>query len=110
MAVALATPIIEGREEDWKDFMRQLAGPRADEFQDMNRRYGLERHEAWLQESDDGPALSIVFMEGPGAQEFDAKVARSDHPFDRWFLEQLGEVHPIDPEADPGPPPERWLP
>jgi hypothetical protein len=110
MAVALAIPIVQGREDDWKELMRQLAGPRAAEFQEMNQRLGLVRHEAWLQEGDEGPALSIVFMEGPGEREFDARLARSDHPFDRWFRQRLGEVHPIDPGAEPAPPPERWLP
>jgi hypothetical protein len=49
-------------------------------------------------------------MEGPGEQEFDAKVARSDHPFDRWFLEQLGEVHPIDRKPIRDRRQSRWLP
>ena len=52
MGVILA-PILEGKVEAWKQWTAELDGPRKAEFEDLNKRYGLTRHAAWLTEYSD---------------------------------------------------------
>ena len=56
MGVVLA-PILEGKLESWKEWIRESNGPRRQEFTELNRRYGLTRHAAWLVETPSGPAV-----------------------------------------------------
>ena len=40
----IVAPIVEGKLEAWKEWCRELMGPRAEDTKDFNRRYGLTRH------------------------------------------------------------------
>ena len=108
MGVILA-PIIEGKVEAWKQWIAELDGPRKAEFEDLNSRYGLTRHAAWLTETPTGPAV-IALHEGPGADDFMAKISPSTHAADLYFKEKLKELHGMDvTQPPPGPLPEIYL-
>lgn len=68
MGVVLA-PILEGKVEVWKSWMKEMNGSRTREFAEFNSRYGLTRHAAWLVETPSGPAV-IALHQGPGGDEF----------------------------------------
>ncbi|MFQ5947375.1 MAG: hypothetical protein ACE5KX_00760 [Acidimicrobiia bacterium] len=107
---AIAAPILPGKLDTWKKWAEELKGPRSEEFRDHNSRLGLTRHRAWLQETPDGGHLVIVVHDGPGADEFVAKLGQSDHPFDVWFRERVEEAHGLDLSEPPeGPPAELWI-
>ena len=102
---AIAVPIVPGKVGAWKKFAKELNEGRSQEFKEFNERLGLTAHRAWLQENPDGTHLVIVFHEGPGGDEFIPKLAASDHPFDAWFKQQIGEAHGLDfSKPPPGPP------
>ena|SRR5258706_11854632 len=103
--VTFIAPLHPGKTEEWREFNRTLSGPKAAEFAEMNKRFRVTRHAAWLQETPMGD-LVIVLQEGPGAEEFMANLATSEHEFDAWMRERVSTLHPIDFNAEPPPPPQ----
>jgi hypothetical protein len=48
--------------------------------------------------------MALVYFEVDQSEQVLFKVAASDHPFDRWFRQQLLELHGLDGmERLPGP-------
>jgi hypothetical protein len=92
---AIAVPLISNKVEAWKTWIRECMGPRREEFEEFNERMELTLHRAWLTEGPQGP-LAIVVVDGPGANSFLEKLARSKEPFDRWLRERISEYHGID--------------
>ena len=93
---AIAAPIRPGRLAVWEAFMSELNGPRQAEFHDMNRRFGLTEHRAWLQPTPDGREIAIAVQDGPGAFDFMDKLATSENLFDLWILDNLEDAHGFD--------------
>lgn len=106
---AFAVPIKPGKSEVWKTWIGELTGSRKAELEEMNERYGLTTHAAWLQSNPDGSELAVVVVDGPGASEFLGKLAGSDHEFDTWFRSNVEDIHPMDFSAPPPPAPQRFL-
>jgi hypothetical protein len=52
---------LEGKLDEWKQWMKELNGPRSEELRDFNRRYGLTSHNAWLAEMPTGPVVVVVY-------------------------------------------------
>lgn len=100
---AIAAPIKPGKVEAWESWIAEMNGPRKAEFDDMNQRYGITTHAAWLQANPDGSHLAIVVLDGPGASGFMGKMAGSDHEFDAWFRSNIEDVHPMDLSGPPPP-------
>ena len=108
MGVVLA-PILDGKVEVWKDWIRELNGSASTELKDFNGRYGLTRHAAWLTETPSGPAV-IALHQGPGSNQFMPKLAAADREFDIWFRDKIKEIHGLDvTQPPPGPMPELYL-
>ena len=108
-AIAMAVPIVPGKEDTWANFAGQLTGPRKAEFEDFNNRHQITEHRAWLQKNPDGSSLVIAVIEGPGAETLMGEFATSDNEFDKWFKESVAEVHGFDFSAPPPPPAERRI-
>jgi hypothetical protein len=106
---AMAVPIIPGKLDVWKAWVKDLEDGRKAEFDDFHRRMGLTAHRVWLTESPQGP-MAIVVTDGPGADALMGKLAQSDHAFDTWFREKVSEIHGFDFSAPPeGPPPQSYI-
>jgi len=93
---AIAAPIQPGQLSAWEAFMAELNGPRRFEFHDMNRRFGVTDHRAWLQRTPAGHPTAIVVQDGPGALGFLGRLAASENLFDIWFCGSLEDAHGID--------------
>ena len=106
---AFAVPIVPGKLDTWKGWVADLTGPRKAEFDDMNARYDLTAHRAYLQPTPDGQHMVVVVMDGPGADGFMPKLAASDNEFDGWFRAGIADVHGIDFSGPLPPAPERVL-
>ena len=106
---AFAVPIKPGKGDVWKSWIGEITGPRKAELDEMNGRYGLTTHAAWLQENPDGSQLAVVVLDGSGAAEFLGKLAGSDHEFDTWFRSKVEDIHPMDFSGPPPPAPVRFL-
>jgi hypothetical protein len=93
--VAMAVPLLPGKVEAWKDWVRECSTTRKHEFEDFNERMRLTLHRAWLSQTPGGP-LVVVVCDGPGARTMMQRLASSDEPFDRWFREKITKLHGID--------------
>jgi len=50
---AFAAPILPAKLDAWEVWIAELNGPRKAEFDDMNTRYNVTGHRAWLQQTPD---------------------------------------------------------
>ena len=94
-SLAFVVQVLPGKLDDWKEFHNQLDGLRRWDFEDQQRRVGLERHRVWLQDTPEGP-VALVVQEGEEPERAHAILAASSHPFDVWFKEQVMELHGVD--------------
>ena len=103
-------PIMEGKVEAWKTWAASLQnGELTEDFKDLNQRYGLTRHDAWLVTTPNGMMVAVL-QEGPGAETFISKLAVSSHPVDEQFKKRVEEYNGFDVSAPPpGPLPELLL-
>lgn len=105
----VVAPIAEGKLEAFKKWANELKGSRKAEFNELNKRYGLTRHDAWLVETPNG-AMAVVLHEGPGADSFMQKVGHSDNSFDLEMKEHLEDIHGMRmDQPPPGPMPVKLL-
>jgi hypothetical protein len=92
--LAFASPILPGKTEEWRGFVRELTGPRAQEFAESRRRAGLHER-TFLQPSPMGD-LVITTFEGDDPGGALQRLIDQDDEFTRWFLEQVQRVHGVD--------------
>jgi len=105
----IVAPILEGKLEAWKSWTSEFNGPRRNEFDAFNKRYGLTRHDVWLAETPNGP-MAVVLHEGPGGESFMQKLGQSEDSFDKTFARNVQEFHGMDLNAPPpGPQPVKML-
>lgn len=103
--LAIALPCLPGGAARFRQLAAECSGARKGEFEDFHRRLGLSAEHWYLQTTPDGE-LCLVVLEGDPAGAI-AKLGASDHPFDRWFRDEVKAVHGVDFAAPlPGPPPE----
>lgn len=102
----IAAPILPGKLEQWRQFQSRLLpnGPQRAQWEEQLRRHGIQRQVVSLHETPQGPTV-LVMLEGQNALGFFPQVARSQEPFDRWFVQQVQEIHGIDLGQIEGQPP-----
>ena len=107
MGIVLA-PIVDGKLDAWKNFIEECkSGSKSEEFRDLNHRYNLTRHDIWHAETPAG-SMAVVLHEGPGSDDFMQALGQSNHSFDEWMKDQIGEYHNMNfNEPPPGPPPQK---
>ena len=103
-AVAFALPVLPGKEELDHQTFEEMEGTRRDEYEAAMREAGITRHVVWHQETPDG-TMAVVYMEADDEAGV-AQFGSSDAPFNRWFRDQMKEVHGID-ISEPAPPPKK---
>ncbi len=105
----VVTPVVKGKEQEWKNWVNEMKGDMKKDFDDLNNRYGLTRHDVWAVESPNG-LMAVVLHEGPGADTFMQKIATSENKTNLLFKESLGKFHGMDLNAPPpGPMPVKLI-
>jgi hypothetical protein len=92
---ATAVPLLPDKVDAWKSWIRECTESRREEWDEFNERMELTLHRVWLMEGPEGP-LAVVVWDGPGAENFLQRVAKSKEPFDKWFREHITEYHGVD--------------
>ena len=87
----IVAPILPGKREVWRDMIREVTGPRYDEWADHHRRMGVAREVVWEQRFPDMD-VAIVCIDGVNPDEILDKMTASDHPFDNWFRDTIISV------------------
>ncbi len=103
--IAIAAPILPGKEGQWRQFMSELQGPRYNEFKASRDRYGIHERD-FLQHTPQGDVV-VVTLEGNDPMSAFQKQTMDQSPFINWFLQQVKEIHGIDlRQGHPGEPPQ----
>ncbi len=93
--VSFTVPILPGKLDSWREFIRTLARDRLDEYEKSRRRAGISREITWLQRTPQGE-IAIVHIETKNVGKTLAEFAQSEEPFDVWFRQQFLDIHGLD--------------
>jgi hypothetical protein len=84
-------PILSGKTEQARTFLRALADEREEEFAACEQRLGVTK-EVWaIQQSPQGDRLLCYFV-APDTSQVGAAFTTSREPFDLWFNAQLEKI------------------
>ena len=93
MKYAFAVPILPGKTDAAREWVRTVLGPRSEEWTEIQNRQGVVQETYVLQESPDGDMI-IVFGEGEWIAP--AQILDLSRPFDKFLREQVMEISGID--------------
>jgi hypothetical protein len=93
--VCLVMPILPGKTDDARAFLRELEGPRKDEFDLSERRIGISK-ELWYLASLPGGDQLIGYMEAADFGQAVGQFSASQDPFDLWFKKRMADVTGVD--------------
>jgi len=102
--IAMAMPVLPGKEQSWRDYVGQLNSPEVhDEYVTSRRAAGMTRETVWSEQTPDGRLLAVVLMEADDVDALFSTLATSNDPFTGRFRDFLKDVHGVDMTADPLP-------
>ena len=89
--LVLAAPILPGKDEAWRRMCQEINGRRRDSYEEARRSLGVDHEAAWLLR---GPRsdIAVLYMRANEPEHLLTHLAVSNHPFDRWFKEQIREI------------------
>jgi hypothetical protein len=101
--VVLVAPILPGKAEAWRRFTQEMLGSRRRDYEASRRRLGIRAEHAWISESPRGDLaiMTLVLTEVERLDQVLARLAASEHPFDRWLRRQMLELHGLDVTQPP---------
>lgn len=88
-------PLKPGKKQAYFDFVTTCMEQHYDEYKDMLERYDLNIVKVWAHTIDGKDYAMFVHEMGDAAQERLAQWP-GEHPFDRWFNEQLRDCYTFD--------------
>lgn len=104
--ICLVLPIIPGKTEDARDFMRDLEANRKADYDRSERRIGITK-EAWYLAHAPGGDQFVAYMETPDFGRALSLFSASRDEFDLWFKRRLADSTGLDLNTPPsGPLPE----
>ena len=100
---AFAMPLLPGKTEAWKGYVKEMKGNRSEEYSACMRRSGLNQEQVWLQQTPKGD-LCVVCWETENPNKVFEHFMKSNEPYEKWFREKiLTECHGLK-SGDPIPP------
>ena len=91
-----AVPLAPGKTETWKNYIKEMKGPRNAEYKESRKKAGIEVEQVFLQQTPHGD-MCVVRLEGDNPQKSFESMIKSNSPFDKWFREKvLIEAHGLD--------------
>ena len=91
-------PILPGKQEEWRRFCQELQGSRRCQYKESRQRLGITKELVWLHSSlrTLQGEMVIVSLEAEHPEVLLPQLVASGLPFDRWFRQQLLELHGLD--------------
>ena len=98
-------PILPGKEDAFRAWCKEVAGPRQDGFDALNRRGDITR-ETWALQTTPEGSFFLMWFEGNVEKAFEDVVTGQDE-FTVWHRARLLDIFGLDlSEPEEGPPPE----
>ena len=92
--IILTFPIVSGKVEAWRRFCQELAGSRRQMYEASRHQLGITYELLALVETAFGSA-AVTTLEAPDVDRALGQIIASKLPFDRWYREQVLELHGI---------------
>jgi hypothetical protein len=92
--ITLTFPIVPDKVEAWRRFCQEMSGSRRQMYEASRQRLGITRERLALVESGFGSA-AVTTLEADDVGLALDQIIASDLPFDRWYREQMQELHGI---------------
>jgi hypothetical protein len=93
--VCLVMPILPGKTEDAREFMRELDGPRKSEYDASERRVAVGK-ELWYLATLPGGDQLVGYLEAEHFGRAAAQFSGSQDSFDLWFKKRMADVTGVD--------------
>jgi hypothetical protein len=103
--ICLAIPILEGKSDDARDFMRELEQSRKSEYDQSEQRIGITK-EAWFLAGGTSGDQLVAYIETDDFANALGLFSSSEDDFDLWFKRRLADSTGVDLNT----PPEMSLP
>lgn len=89
-------PVLPGKIDAWKSYVKEMTGPRSDEYKASRRKAGLNVEKVWVQHTPMGD-YAVVYWEAADIGKVFQQFMTSDEPIDKWFRDRvLVEIHGMD--------------
>jgi hypothetical protein len=92
--IILTFPIVAGKVEAWRRFCQELSGSRRHPYEASRQRLGITRERLALVETVFG-SVAVTTLEAPDVDRALGQIIASTLPFDRWYREQVRELHGV---------------
>jgi len=92
--------ILPGKEDAARAFLRELEGPRKEQYATSEQRLGITK-EVWAVQQTPQGSLLVVYFEGGDIGKAFQQFATSHDEFDQWFKRQVREVTGADLNTPP---------
>lgn len=89
--MVFAVPILPGKAEAWLRFGQEIEGRRREQYEDSRSRHEVTRESFWLVRMPHAE-LGVIYLDADEPEDLFRELAASEHPFDRWFREQLRQI------------------
>jgi hypothetical protein len=96
---AIAFPILPGKMEQFKQFLNELNDNRKDSYRQSRQKLNV-RERVFLQQTPQGDMVIVTFT-GDNPKEAAMHLGDADDEFNRWFKQQVKEIHALDLENPP---------
>jgi hypothetical protein len=89
-------PLLAGKTEAWKNYVKEMNGPRNEEYKLSRKKAGIKVEQVFLQQTPHGD-MCVVMLGGDNPQKALDTFKTSTDPFDKWFREKIMiETHGMD--------------
>ena len=89
-------PLAPGKTQAWKNYVKEITGPRSEEHKKSRMRAGVTSELVYLQQTPHGD-MCVVMLGGENPTRSFELLVKSSDPFDKWFREKiLIEAHGLD--------------
>jgi hypothetical protein len=95
-----ALPILPGKEDAARAFLRELEGPRKGQYALSEQHLGITK-EVWAVQQTPQGSLFVVYIEGSDIGRAFQQFATSQEEFDQWFKRQVREATGADLNTPP---------
>src|SRR6266540_2941901 len=103
--ICLVIPVLQGKSDDARAFMRELEESRKAEYDRSEQRIGITK-EVWYLAHLNGSDALVAYMESQNFGEALTRFSQSQDEFDLWFKRRLADSTGVDLNN----PPEMTLP
>lgn len=93
--LAFINPLKPGKLDDYKKFSATNLGLKQKNYIDLLNRYGLKNVKVYYHKLGDQELITVIHDAEDDAMARLANFPAPDSPYDKWFMEQLNDLHPM---------------